>query len=93
MFFSSPQVTAGTYAYTDAFDPLAGSFSDFSEVTTVTSAAEENDYFSAGSVEVAISGSTYTITGSGQTGAGEVSFQYSGPLTGVDDGLQYQSAK
>lgn len=86
MFFSSPQVAAGTYTFSDELDPPAGTFSDYSDVSTVTDTGDDWEDFTSGEVTISISGSTYTIRGSGSTDLGSLSFEYSGPLTGSEQG-------
>lgn len=81
MFFPTNAVTAGTYAF--ATTEVAGTFSDFSDISTVVNGNVTWDDLTAGSVTIGVSGSTYTITGSVTTDTGDTAtFSYEGPLTG-----------
>ena len=82
MFFDGPSVSAGDYTF--AVSEAAGTFSDFSDITTVVDGNPTAQHdLTDGNVTISINGSTYTIIGSVTTEAGDsATFTYEGPLTG-----------
>jgi hypothetical protein len=84
-YFSTSEVTAGTYNWTDADPPASNKFSALSAiVTNVNGKIVAEDLIAAGSFDIEVSGSTYTITGSVTTDEGKpANFIYTGPVTAV----------
>ena len=79
MFFDGPSVSAGDYIFSGS--EAAGTFSDFSDITTVVDGAFTEHELTGGDVTISISGSTYTISGNVTTAEGAATFTYEGPLT------------
>lgn len=78
MTFAADQITSGSYPY-DAFEG-ANTFSDFSDA--FTSPGSYREYFSAGTVEITVDGTNYTIEGDVTDDIGNrVTFSYNGPVT------------
>lgn len=87
MFFSTPTISAGTFNFSEDFDPPANTFSDYSDIEVRWQPGPDisEDWWelSGGVVTISISGSTYTINGTVDLdGGGTATFSYSGRVTG-----------
>lgn len=88
LFFPTSSISAGTFNFSDALDPPANTFSDFSDIEVRWQPGPDisEGYWelAGGVVTISIAGSTYTINGNVDLdGGGTATFSYSGPITGA----------